>query len=187
MKTLICYFVFALFILAGCSKDTFIGNEPAVNLKKAKVPIPSKGEMCMTDNDEEGRLAVHMGSPDGDVIPGVDIAKAAWLYGNMTHTGKLQEQSAMTGREGAYLDLEAYSEGKLVVVATYDARIYSANGDYFDVVSNIRIDVTDPDNKIITGDTNITGGSGRFENVTGIGVLSGIIPCWDIDGTIVYN
>ena len=29
------------------------------------------------------------------------------------------------------------------------------------------------------------GGSGRYENNIGSGVLSGDLPCWDVEGTLV--
>ena len=171
-----------LFLFNGCNKDAFFGEESDLVLKKANVPIPFKGETCMsTDNVE--RIAVHFGSPDGPIVPGATVAKFASLSGNMTHMGKLDEQSWMEGREGAYIDAVAYSQGMTIVVATYDVRLFAANGDYIDGISNIRIDRS---NQTITGINTMSGGSGRFENATGNSTLSGVIPCWYIDGTLEY-
>jgi hypothetical protein len=171
-----------LFLFNGCNKDAFFGEEPDVVLKKANVPIPLKGEVCMTLNNEE-RIDVHFGSPDGPVVPGATLAKIAWLSGNMTHMGKLGEESWMECREGAYLDAVAFNQGKKIVVATYDARLFAANGNYIDLVSNIRID---RDAQTLTADYLITGGSGNFENAAGSGLLSGTVHCWDVEGTLEY-
>ena len=184
MKTLVYLFVIAMLLFAGCEKDEmFNENMNIPELKKAKVPIPLKGEICMIDNEVD-RIPVHFGSPDGPVVSGATVVRNAFLYGNLTHMGKLDEQSSMTGREGAYLDAAAYSEGKIIVVATYDGRLFAANGDYIDLVSNIRID---RGAQTISADYTITGGSGRFENAAGNGFLSGLLPCWDSEGTIVYS
>lgn len=181
MKKLACFIaIVSLAMLFGCSKD--ILTDENLELKKAKVPIPLKGETCMVPDSEE-RILVHFGSPDGPIVPDATVVKYTTLYGNMTHLGKIGEESWMEGREGAYIDAVAYAEGQTIVVATYDARIFAANGDYIDIVSNIRIDRS---NQSITGENTITGGSGRFENVTGTSTLSGVIPCWDVEGTIEY-
>ncbi len=180
-----CFFLTVaalLFLFNGCNKDAFFSEEPEVVLKKANVPIPLKGETCMVSGSED-RIAVHFGSPTGPIVPGATVVKYTSLYGNLTHMGKLGEESWMEGREGAYLDAVAFSQGKKIVVATYDARLFAANGDYIDIVSNIRID---RDNGTITGENTITGGSGRFENAAGSGTLNGVLPCWDVDGTLEF-
>lgn len=186
MKTR-CFFltVFTFLLLfTGCNKDVFFSEEPELTLKSANVPIPLKGEICMVSNND--RLDVHFGNPDGPVIAAIDLSRTAWLNGNMTHTGKLNEQSFMTGREGAYLDATAYSHGKIIIVATYDARIVAANGDYLDIVSEIEIDATDPSHRIITGEYTLTGGNGKYKNAAGEGTLNGVLPCWDVEGTLEY-
>lgn len=184
MKTKCLFLVVftVLFLFNGCNNDAFFGEEPDFILKKANVPILVKGETCMV-SDSEDRIAVHFGSPDGPIVPGATVVKYTFLYGNLTHIGKLGIESWMEGREGAYLDADAFSQGKKIVLATYDIRLFAANGDYTDLISNIRID---RDNQTITGEFTITGGSGRFENVAGTGTLSGVIPCWDIDGTLEF-
>jgi len=185
MKNKVIFLAFAsmLLLYAGCSKDAFFDEQSDVVLKSANVPIPFKGETCMV-TDSEDRIAVHFGSPEGPIVPGATVVKFTTLNGNLTHVGNLDEQSWMEGREGAYIDAVAYSQGKTIVVATYDVRLIAANGDYIDGISNIRIDRS---NQTITGENTITGGSGRFENVAGISTLSGIIPCWDIKGTLEFQ
>jgi len=186
MKKFIAFFAVSilLFVGSGCNKDPFFTEEPELTLKSANVPIPLKGEICMVSNDD--RLDVHYGNPDGPVIAAIDLSRTAWLTGNMNHTGKLNEQSFMTGREGAYLDATAFSQGKIIIVATYDARIVAANGDYLDIVSEIEIDATDSSHRIISGEYIVTGGIGKYKNVTGKGTLNGVLPCWDVEGTLKY-
>jgi hypothetical protein len=189
MKTKLLFLTVTALLLffAGCHNDQFFGDDSNadLDLKKANVPIPSKGEICMISSDD--RLDVHFGSSTGPVTGIDDLSRTAFLYGHMTHIGNLNEQSFMTGREGAYLDAVAYSQGKIVIVAIYDAHIITANGDSFDVVSYITIDATDPDNKIIAGTTSVTGGTGKFENATGEGTLNGVLPCWDVDGNLKFE
>ena len=182
LKCLILTIAAFLLVFNGCNKDAFFDEEPDVVLKKANVPIPFKGDLCMTP-DNEVRIAVHFGSPTGPIVPGTTMAKIAWLSGNATHVGKLSEQSFMTCREGAYLDAVAFSQGKKILYATYDARIFAANGDYVDMVSAIRIDGSA---QTLTADYTITGGSGRFENAAGSGLLSGELHCWHVEGTLEY-
>jgi len=171
-----------LFLMVGCNKDAFIDEGSNAPLKSAKVPVPLKGEICMTSNDDD---QWHVdGTPYGPV-PDLYLSRTALLSGNLSHMGKLTEQSSMTGLF-AYLDMDALTKGRVVIVSDYEAVIYGANGDYSELISHIRIDVTDQAHQIITGDYTSTGGSGKFENAICTGVLSGVLPCWNIDGTIEY-
>jgi hypothetical protein len=181
-----CFFLTVaalLFLFNGCNNDTFFGEEPEVTLKAAKVPVPLKGKICMEYNYDVPLMAVD-GTPYGP-IPQLFMSGEAWLSGNLTHMGKLREESWMKGIS-AYLDMDALSQGKVIIVAVYDAVMYAANGDYTEVISNIRVDVTDQENKTITGDWVETGGSGKFEDVIGSGTLSGILPCWNSEGTVEF-
>lgn len=168
-----------MLLLAGCNQDPFMEEGTDVTLKEAAVPIPLKGEMCMISNEED-RIPVE------GPIPGISLSRTASLNGNFTHMGKLKEESNMVATS-AYLDTEALSQGKIVIVAIYEARLYSANGDYADLISPIRIDVTNKDQKIITGEFTFLGGSGKWENLAGGGTFSGIIPCWEVNGTLEFS
>lgn len=172
-----------LFLFNGCNKDAFFGEDPEVTLKAAKVPIPSKGKLCMEYNYDVPLMAVD-GTPYGP-IPQIFISGEAWLSGHVTGMGKLRAESWMKGIS-AYLDMDAWSQHKVVIVAVYESIMYGANGDYIDLVSHIRIDVTDPETRLITGDWVITGGSGKFEDAIGSGILDGILPCWNTEGTIEF-
>ena len=175
LKCLILTIAAFLLVFNGCNKDAFFDEGSDVVLKKANVPIPFKGDLCMTP-DNEVRIPVHWGSPDGPIIPNVTLAKIAWLYGNATHMGKLSEESFMTCHEGAYTD------GSFLY-ATYDVWLFAANGDHIEGISNIKIN---SGAQTLTADYTFTGGSGKFENVTGIGLLSGELHCWDVEGTLEY-
>ena len=177
------------FLFNGCNKDTFFDDESNLEffddesnpeLKKANVPIPLKGEVCMIENEID-RMPVY--GPNGQPLPNVALAKTALLYGNLTHLGKLDERSSMIGQDGAHLDLQAFSQGKIVIIAVYDVRLFAANGDYIDGFSNIRIDKSAQN---FSADFTITSGSGNFENVTGSGLLSGEIHRWDVEGTLEF-
>lgn len=171
-----------LVVLFGCSRDTT--DDENVFLKKANVPIPLKGVFCMTEKEGVERMPVFL---PGTEIPvaGVTMSREAWLSGHMTLMGDYREQTFMTGIV-AYLDLEAYAEGRIVLHAEYVARVYAANGDYIDVYSPITIEKLSNDDRHITGTVIMTGGSGKFENAQGQGVLDGILPCWDVEGEWVF-
>jgi hypothetical protein len=124
--------------------------------------------------------------PNGPVIPNVTMVKTAKITGHNTHSGKVGEQSLMTGIS-AYMDMAELSKGKRVLVSVYEVKSYGANGDYTLMISNSRIDVTDKENMIITGDYTYTGGSGKWENISGGGVISGVLPCWKSEGTIQFE
>lgn len=181
MKNLVCLSFTSLVLLFSCSKDVM--NDEKVNLKQANVSIPFKGEVCMANNFDIPKMPVE-GTPVGP-IPALEMSGSAWLSGHMTHMGELQDESSMTGLN-AHLDMISLSMGKVVLVAEYTAILVGDNGDYFTLLSHIRIDVTDETHKMITGDWIITGGSGKFENAEGGGLINGILPCWNMDGTILF-
>jgi hypothetical protein len=184
MKTLIYLFAIAMLLFAGCAKDEIFSDNAGKNeLKKANVPIPNKGEACMIP-DTTVLLPVTLG-PNGPVLPKIIMYKYASLTGHSTHFGKFGEQTSMSGN-WAYLDKEALAQGKKIIVSEYEVFTYAANGDYTVGISVSRIDVTDPNNKIITGTIETNGGTGRFENAVGSGEINGVLPCWTIEGTIEY-
>jgi hypothetical protein len=168
-------------LLFSCSRDTV--NDENVVLKKAKVPIPLRGVICMSEKEGMDRMPVWI--PGTEIpVPGVTLSREAWLSGHLTLAGNIMEQSAMTGMF-AYLDMAAYAEGRIVLQAEYTGRLFAANGDYCDFVSPIVIEVIE-DQKYITGTVTINGGTGKFENITGDAVLNGIVPCWNVEGEYVY-
>jgi hypothetical protein len=189
MKKLISLMFVSLVMLFSCSKDILTDENP--ELKRAKVPVPYKGEMCMTYNYDVPLMPVAgtpVLKPSGEVlIPKLYLSGAAWLTGHATHMGEfIPEQTHMTGLH-AELDMAAlFNDKKVILVAEYEAIFTGDNGDHIDVLSQIRIDATDPSNRTITGVYQVTGGSGNFENVTGSGVLNGILPCWSCEGTLEY-
>ncbi len=181
MKKLACFIsIVSLVMLFGCSKDILTDENP--ELKKATIPIPSKGEICMMYNHDVPLRHVE-GTPYGNIIPDLYVSGEAWLSGNMTHMGKVSEESWMRSIS-AQLDMAALSQGKVIISAVFEAFCFGASGDYTEGLTNVRLDVTNPDQWTITGDWEITGGSGKYENTVGSGVLSGDIPCWEMEGTV---
>jgi len=172
-----------MFIFNGCNKDAFFDESSDVVLKKANVPVPFKGEICKTNNDDVPLMPVE-GTPFGQ-IPALYVTGESWLSGNLTHMGKLSEESYMVAISAA-LDKSALSQGKLIIAAIYEAHAFAANGDEVISLSKISIDATDRNNWILSGEYTVTGGSGRFENAAGSGVLSGTAACWDMLGTAEF-
>jgi len=189
MRFVMSLLAISLVMLFSCSKDTLTDENP--DLKKAKVPIPMKVEICMISNTTVDSIDVEntpVLGPSGQVlIPALGLSGAAWLSGHGTLIGEMiQEESTMVGHD-AYLDMDAlFTTGRVVIVAVYEGRITAANHDYFDFISNIRIDATDPSDRVITGDVSITNGTGKFEGMTGKSNLYGILPCWRVEGTVKF-
>ena len=191
MKALKILLVLVAVVLSGFSKNML--TDENVALKKTNVRIPLKGVICMTWNYDVPSLPV-AGTPvtntSGEVlIPQLYLSGAAWLTGHSTHMGEfIPEQTHMTGLH-AELDMVALSTGKVIIAGEYEAILTGDNGNHIDLLSQIRIDVTDPSNWTnwtITGNYQVTGGSGKFENASGSGVLNGLLPCWDFEGTLEY-
>jgi hypothetical protein len=177
MKNLIYLLIVSSVMLFSCARDVL--TDESVDLKKARVPIPLRGEVCMAYNNDVPRMPVAgtpLLNPSGEVlIPQLYLSGAAWLTGHATHMGEfIPEQTHMTGIH-AELDMIALSQGKIVTVAVYEAILTGDNGDHVNLISHIRIDATDPSVRPITGDWQILSGSGNFENVTGSGVLNSLL------------
>jgi len=189
MKNLVCLLFISLVMLFSCSKDVLNDENP--DLKKAKVPIPMKMEVCMDPAAELNfpveNTPVLNPATGAVIIPKLYMAAESWLSGYGTHMGELiKEQSYMTAKS-ASLDLNAlFTAHKVILTATYDVFIMGANGDHITMVSHISIDVTDLSHRTITGDWTITGGSGNFEYAEGEGLCNGLIPCWTLEGSLIY-
>ena len=171
-----------MLLFAGCAKDEILSENAGNNeLKKANVPIPVKGEVCMVPNPDGEKMPVL--NPYGQPIPGLTLVKTTTLYGFESHMGKLSEESFMTGIS-AKIDVEAKKQGRIVIIADYETTVFAANGDASYSITHSRIDVTDPNNMTITGTYESTGGTGRFENSSGSGTFEGVLPCWTIEGVM---
>ena len=186
MKNLICLLIVSLMMLFGCSKDVL--NDENMDLKRAKVPLPVKGEICMTYNYDvplrhvEGTPVVINGKV---VVPDLYLSGDSWLSGHVSGMGEILPNSPMHSLS-AYLDMEALAKGRVVCVGEFEATAISDNGS-ITMLSTVRIDVTDNPVWSITGTYTVTGGTGKFEGVTGSGTLYGPqLPCWHTDGTIEF-
>lgn len=182
MKTLKILLVIAFVIFSGFARDSQTDEKPTLKLMK--------GCMCMSEANVPRMLIQNTPVIDVDgktLVPPLTMVGEAWLTGHATHMGNfIGGQSSMTGVT-AHLDMNALTKGKIVLVADYYGRITGANGDYFDFETSIEIDATDESHRIITGTYTLTGGSGKFENASGGGVLNGVIPCWYVEGTLEYT
>ncbi|MBG0861080.1 MAG: hypothetical protein IQL11_16400 [Bacteroidales bacterium] len=194
MKTLKILLIIAFVMFSGSAVDA--QNDENGPPKRAAVPIPVKGTMCISEGIQNMPVA---GTPVTDpltgkiLVPQLFLLGTATLSGHATHIGNfIVGQSSMTG-VSAHLDIGALLQGKIVFIADYYGSITAANGDQFDFVSSIVIDATHADptdmarGGIITGTYTMTGGTGKFVNATGGGVLNGVIPCWDIEGTLEFS
>lgn len=174
MKTLMYLFAIVMLLFAGCAKDEmFDENSGNLELKKAKVPIPMKAEFCMTPNMEAGFILIDGLDP---ASPDSYLPKEGWISGNATHMGKvIMEKSPTTFISAAVtqMGVKTVSEGKIT----------AANGDYYLFIAT---SYSMPD-KTFTGDVWMYGGTGKFEGMTGSVVMTGQMPCWTGEGTMIYE
>lgn len=188
MKNLVCLIFVSLVMLFGFSKDVL--NDGDTDLKKTKVPVPMKIEMCVVPGTvfdfPVANTPVIDPSTGKEIIPALYAASESLLSGHATHFGELRPQSSLS-IISAYLDLGALTGKKVISVLNYEIRLIAANGDYCTGIVEVIIDRTDPSHRvIIDGDLVLTGGVGRFEGVTGSCVVTGVLPCMYAVGTLQY-
>ncbi len=188
MRNLVCIMLVSLVMLCSFSKDVL--NDENTDLKKAKVPVPMKIEMCVVPGTvfdfHVGNTPVIDPSSGNVIVPDLYAASECLLSGHGTHFGELRQQSSMSIKS-AWLDKSALSSKKVVTVLVYEIRLFAANGDYCDGIVEVRIDRTDPSNRIVTGDLELSGGTGRFEGATGNCAVNGVLPCWYAEGTLEFS
>ena len=157
MKKLVYLFAIAMLLFAGCAKDEMF-NEDMNNpeLKKAKVPIPMKVDICATPNWESDWIGY---DPDvtTDDMPSIMIPG-----GTGTHIGKLNS-------EKSYWEVLVYvprvdSEGTIYLFQSGTGHWVAANGDIIDYIW--RVDAALP-NLDCVGVIEFQSGTGKFEGCSG--------------------
>jgi hypothetical protein len=171
MKTLMYLFLVVILVTAGCAKDEARFENPTkMELKKAKVPIPIKGE-TWADPDMQSATRLIVG-------------------GTCTHTGKIDsEKSYYDFYTQVYIEVD----GLPFVDLTGFGKTVAANGDSFEFTFITRQSLTDgtlASKAVITpesGTGKFKGGSGSFNTVGGYDVSGAHLYVFTIEGEMVFE
>lgn len=164
-------FVGAILIIAGCAKDdTLFENQDNLELKKAKVPIPFKGE--------------------GWSVPDMESSTKYFIGGTGTHLGKINsKQSYYDFQTQDYIEVD----GLPFLDLTGVGKLVGANGDSFEFNFSTRESLIDYNLQgridIIpgSGTGKFKGCSGSFDNVGGPDVNGVYFFVFKLEGYLVYN
>ena len=189
MKTLIYLFAIAMLLFAGCAKDEIFSENAGNNeLKKAKVPIPFRVELCgFPDKSSEQKLYP---------IPGLDPNNPSSYYytrsfveGIVTHLGRVDSEKSFTQNKTMEFIIE---NGAPYLVQTGVGRMVAANGDYYEFTAWVK---TSLPSLVFISKTEIIPGSGvgRFKGITGYTNGGGQVDkvnhtnCWVNEGWMIYE
>lgn len=163
MKTFHFLLIGILFVGFGCSED-FLPSENVETLKaarkKAEVPktvtIPAHGQVTTIPDYTKPLL------PCTPPEVGIAVASEGTATGHCTMTGAfVQEESTFN----TYLcNVDLTPEGIPVIYAETDVIVTGNNGDKKFIKSYIWIDAV---TNVVTGYHEMTGGTGRFEGISG--------------------
>jgi hypothetical protein len=171
MKTLSYFFVMAIILIAGCAKDeTLFENPENMELKKANVPIPLKGE-GWSDPDPQ--------------------TSSKYITGGIgTHLGKINsEQSYYEFQKQDFIEID----GKPYYDLGGIGKLVGANGDSFEFTFTTReslIDYTLVGKSVIipgSGTGKFKGCSGYYNYVGGLDVSGIHLFVFTIEGELVYE
>jgi hypothetical protein len=177
-------------MVISCSQETTMDgteNLEAHTVKSSKAAKATRAIRGKINNDADPSIdpVVCIGS-----TPELPIAlNTNFIYGNMTHLGKIQP-----GSFGRPLECEGIlAEGKIISV--YEVNYIGAHGDEIRTRENTTIIFNPEDPTFNTGTfegtIEIIGGSGRFEGATGTMVFKdasfvGSKSTWEVVGEIRY-
>lgn len=186
MKTLMYFLVVAIFVIAGCAKDdTMFETRDNLELKKAKVPIPFKGELYASPDMDSELFKVTFPWGGHTFIPSRMIVK-----GPATHFGRVNS-------EKSYYEFKTYQlyfdeDGTLFAYNTGIGVMVGANGDSMEFTWWVRQNRVTGDyygeNEVIPGS-----GTGKFKGCTGssktVGWFheDGVGVAFKIDGLLVFE
>ena len=188
MKTT-CFFMTimtVLFLFAGCAKDEmFNDNMNTPELKKAKVPVPMKVDLCASpDMNSELILSPIPGLDPND--PASYIVRKWIIGGNGTHLGKLNS-------EKSFYDVATFEfiieDDNPYLIQTGNGFWVAANGDNinYEWRAKATLDLH------YTGEIEFQSGTGKFEGCSGTLYMVGsfdpvtFINCFTAEGYMEFN
>jgi hypothetical protein len=188
-KVLLGVSMLAMILFAySCSQETSLDpteNLEAYSAKSDKGAKATRAIRAKLNNDADPSVQPVLCSPSGAGI----ALTTNFIYGNMTHLGKIQP-----GSFGRPIECEAVlAEGKINSV--YEVNYIGAHGDEIRTRENVTIIFNPEDPTFNTGTfegtIDIMGGKGRFEFATGNMVFVGAsfvgsVSTWEVVGEITY-
>jgi hypothetical protein len=161
MKALMYFFVMAVIVIAGCAQDdTMFENQEALELKKAKVPIPFKAVGLAVPDKESALVLIEGLDPEN---PKSYAYSRLYTSGTASHMGKIDSEKSFYTLERLVFYFE---NGVPYTKNTGKGILVGANGDgveyTFTVVQNALDFSFSGENEIIPGT-----GTGKLKGCTG--------------------
>ncbi len=165
--------LFLVFFAVSCDKDLYLEGGPGNkseygrnNAEVGAVQLPFSATFTTLPGEYHIQLSEEL-----------SISAGGPITGNATHVGLIQEDKSfwtVTGIDFDFVDIGTEEEPNKVPVSIIESIagvIHSANGDYYTYEGEAIVSlVGEP---VLSGEMRFTGGTGRFEGVTGAIQLSG--------------
>lgn len=179
--------VILIFIFASCAKDEiFDESKNLPELKKAKVAIPLKADLCAVPDMESSLIL--------KPIPGLDpadpssyITSRMIISGTGSHLGRVDSKESFCVVETFKMIFEG---GVPFLYQIGIGHMVAANGDSYDYTWWVKASLPKLD---YIGGVEITGGTGKFEGCSGSADMIGKFDevnktnCWTAEGTMEFN
>jgi hypothetical protein len=176
-----------ILIFAGCAKnDFFAEKENLPELRKAKVPIPFKAELCAVPDMESSLIL--------KPIPGLDptdpksyVTSRMIISGTGTHLGRVVSEESFYRIEMFKMIFEA---GVPFMYQTGVGHMVAANGDSYDYTWWAKASLPNLD---YIGGIEVTSGTGKFKGCSGSADMTGKIDevnltnRWTAEGTMEFK
>ena len=181
MKKLL-FIPLAVLLFAGCQKETDFDNKVQDDLLSQASKAPDKKARPLSGNLNNAPVPGYPGASCSNVF---DISGQNFIYGNVSHLGRLK-----SGSLGTVKACNFFIDGQI----TYDEVWVAANGDelYMDSYIVIAPDPVIPGVGTWTGEGTIKGGTGRFDGASGkwrflnTNYFADGTSTWSISGEITY-
>jgi hypothetical protein len=155
MKTLNILLLLLAMIFSGFSRDS---RGPG-----AVVTVPVKLDGVIIQDPSSETVCTPTGSP----YPYIAHSRTGWLQGNASHGGRLITEQSTWIIKSCYTNFTT-----MINYSIIEGVNTVANGDTFSYTGTMEVDITISSHPV-TLFINITGGTGRFEGVTGQVILTG--------------
>jgi hypothetical protein len=155
MKTLNFFMVLVAVIFFGFSNDS--------QSTKAGVTVPLKFDGVIIQDPSSETVC----TPIGDPYPYISHSSTGWLQGNASHGGRLITEQSTWIITSCDTDFT-----RMINTSSIEGVNTVANGDSFFYTGTMEVNIAISSHPV-TLDITITGGTGRFEGVTGQVTLTG--------------
>jgi hypothetical protein len=184
MKTFVYFFVIAMLILSGCSKEML--TDETVNLKRAKVPVPMKADFCSTPDLTSTPILIP--------VPGLDptdpknyLPSKMFISGHATQMGEVITEKSWFVTTSLTFGVVG---GVPCLIQEGNGLMTANNGDNYPITASTTTSLLD---WTYVGEVTMFSGTGKFEGASGKVTMIGQVDrvagtnCWKGDGFMKYK